>query len=91
MRHCAFNYIFLEELGETVLYPFKQLQIEEQDIEFSFDIEQFKLIDNTDMWCPIDSSISYNNWITKITKQLLKTLQGFCKSLLSIAENKVTI
>lgn len=84
--------IFLEELGKHVLYPFKHLQIEEQDIELLFDIEQFNLIiDDTEIWCPINSSISYNNWITRITKRLLKTLQGFCKSLLSIAENKVII
>jgi len=56
----------------------------------SFDIEQFDLlIDKKEIWCPIDSSISYNNWITNITKHLLETLQGFCQSLLPIAENKV--
>lgn len=56
----------------------------------SFDVEQFNLlIDVNEMWCPTDYSITYDNWITKITKQLLKTLQGFCDSLLPIAENKV--
>lgn len=73
-----------------MLYPFKQLQIEEQDIELSFDIEQFHLlIDVEETWCPTDSSISYKNWITLLTKQLLTTLQGYCKSVLPIAENKV--
>jgi hypothetical protein len=43
------------------------------------------------MWCPTDSLITYGNWITNITKQLLETLQGFCKSLLLVAENKVKI
>lgn len=82
--------IILEELGRKVLYPFKLSQIEELDIALSFDIEQFNLlIDEKEIWCPIDSSISYNNWITNITKHLLETLQGFCKNLLSIAENKV--
>lgn len=41
------------------------------------------------MWCPVDPLITYDNWITNITKQLLETLQGFCKSLLLVAENKV--
>ncbi|XP_026809071.1 serine-protein kinase ATM isoform X1 [Rhopalosiphum maidis] len=78
-----------EELGPKVLYPFKSSQIEELDVELSFDIEQFNLlIDENEIWCPIDSSISYSSWITNITKHLLETLQGFCKSLLPIAENK---
>lgn len=81
--------IYLEELDKKILYPFKQLQIEEQDNELSFDIEQFNLINMEKIWCPINSSISYKNWITILTKQLLTTLQGFCKSLLPIAENKV--
>lgn len=80
----------LEELGPKVLYPFKSSQIEELDVELSFDIEQFNLlIDENEIWCPIDSSMSYSSWITNITKHLLETLQGFCKSLLPIAENKV--
>lgn len=79
--------VFLEELGPSTLYPFQNLLTIEEDVELSFDVEQFNLL--TDMWCPIDSSISYNNWITTITKQLLGTLQGFCKSLLAVAENKV--
>lgn len=71
------------------MYPFKSSQIEE-DVEMSFHIEQFNLlIDVNEMWCPTEYSITYDDWITKITKQLLKTLQGFCGSLLSIAENKV--
>lgn len=71
------------------MYPFKYYQTEELDVELSFDIEQFNLlIDKNEIWCPIDSSISYNNWITNITKHLLETLQGFCKSLLPVAENK---
>jgi len=80
-----------EELGAKVLYPFKpgQSSMEELDVEL-FDIEQFNLlIDKDDIWCPIDESISYNNWITIITKHLLETLQSFYKSLLPIAENKV--
>ncbi|XP_029344827.1 serine-protein kinase ATM [Acyrthosiphon pisum] len=80
-----------EELGAKALYPFKhgQSSMEELDVELSFDIEQFNLlIDKNDIWCPLDESISYNNWITIITKHLLETLQGFCKSLLPIAENK---
>jgi len=82
----------LEELGAKVLYPFKHRKssMEKLDVEISFDIEQFNLlIDKNDIWCPIDESISYNNWITIITKHLLETLQGFYKSLLPIAENKV--
>lgn len=82
----------LEELGAKVLYPFKYgpSPTEELDVELSFDIEQFNLlIDKNEIWCPIDESISYNNWITIITKNLLETLQGFYKSLLPIAENKV--
>lgn len=47
------------------------------------------MIDVKEIWCPTDFSISYSNWITKITKQLLEILQGICKSLLPIAENKV--
>ncbi|XP_060874698.1 serine-protein kinase ATM isoform X2 [Metopolophium dirhodum] len=80
-----------EELGAKVLYPFKhgQSSMAKLDVELSFDIEQFNLlIDKNDIWCPLDESISYNNWITIITKHLLETLQGFYKSLLPIAENK---
>jgi len=83
---------YLEELGAKVLYPFKhgQFSMKELDVELSFDIEQFNLlIDKNNIWCPIDESISYNNWITIVTKHLLETLQGFYKSLLPIAENKV--
>lgn len=47
------------------------------------------MIDVKEIWCPTDFSISYSNWITKITKLLLEILQGNCKSLLPIAENKV--
>jgi len=82
----------LEELGAKTLYPFKHeySQIVESDVELSFDIQKFNLlIDKNEIWCPIDESISYNNWITNITKHLLETLEGFCKSLLPIAENKV--
>lgn len=80
----------LDELGQQLLYPFKQLEIEEQCIEKPFDIQQRKLIlDVKEIWCPRDSSISFNDWVTKITKQLLESLPGFCKSLLPIAENKV--
>lgn len=75
-----------------MLYPFKESYIEKQDVELTFNIEQFNLlIDVEELWCPIDMSISYNRWITRITKQLLKILQGFCKSILPIAENKVNI
>lgn len=75
-----------------MLYPFKESYIEKQDVELTFNIDQFKLlIDDGELWCPIDRSISYNKWITRITKQLLKILQGFCKSILPIAENKVNI
>ncbi|KAE9539511.1 hypothetical protein AGLY_004763 [Aphis glycines] len=78
-----------EKLGPKVLYPFKPSEQKELDVELSFDIEQFNLlIDKNEIWCPIDSSISYSSWITNITKHLLETLQGFCKSLLPIAENK---
>lgn len=83
--------VYLEELDKHILYPFKELQIEEQCIQLSFDIEQFNLININEIWCPINSTISYKNWITILTKQLLTTLQGFCKSLLSIAENKVKL
>lgn len=75
-----------------MLYPFKELHLENQDIELSFNIELFNsIIDVGEIWCPIDMSISYNEWITRITKQLLETLQGFCISLMYIAENKVKI
>ncbi|VVC40821.1 Hypothetical protein CINCED_3A017263 [Cinara cedri] len=78
-----------ERLGKRMLYPFKELHIEDQDVELSFNIEQFNLIIDVDqIWCPIDLSISYNKWLTSLTKQLLETLQGFCKSVLPIAENK---
>lgn len=84
--------IFLEKLGKSVLYPFKELEIEEQDVEISFNPEQFNYtIDVKEIWCPLDPSISYSSWIIRITKQLLETLQGFCNSLLPIAENKVKI
>ncbi|CAH1736405.1 unnamed protein product, partial [Aphis gossypii] len=78
-----------KKLGPKVVYPFKPSEQKELDVELSFDIEQFNLlIDKNEIWCPIDSSISYSSWITNITKHLLETLQGFCKSLLPIAENK---
>lgn len=78
-----------EKLGKNVLYPFKSEELD-QDMELSFDIEQFNLkIDDEEIWCPVDSSISYNNWVTRLTKTLLETFQGFSKSLLPIAENKV--
>lgn len=72
-----------------MVYPFIPLQVELQDIESLFNVELNLTIDVKEIWCPIDFSISYSNWITKITKHLLETLQGICKSLLPIAENKV--
>lgn len=81
--------LFSEKLGKNVLYPFKPEE-PDPDMELSFDIEQFNLIiDVEEIWCPIDYSISYSDWITRLTKKLLETFQGFSKSLLPIAENKV--
>lgn len=85
-------FIYTEELDKSIVYPFNNLQIDEADIELSFDIEQFNLlIDVKEIWCPENAIISYNDWIVKITKKLFETLQGFCKSLLPVAENKVNI
>lgn len=64
--------------------------MDEEDIRLSFNMEQFNLIiDVKEIWCPSDPLISYNNWITIITAKLFETLEGFCTSLLPVAENKV--
>jgi len=78
-------------LNKSTIYPFIPLQVEEQnDVELIFDIEQFNsIVGVKEIWCPVDTSIPYSNWITEITKHLLGTLPDFCKSLLPIAENKV--
>lgn len=77
-------------MNKSTIYPFIPLQFEEQSIQLIFDIDQFNsIIDVKEIWCPVDTSMSYNNWITGITTCLLKTLPHFCESLLPIAENKV--
>ncbi|XP_050425429.1 serine-protein kinase ATM isoform X2 [Adelges cooleyi] len=75
--------------GASRLYPFNYTQTTE-DVPNNFSFEEFnKNVDENNIWCPSGIvSTSFDTWITRITKALLSTFEGYCQSLLPIAEHK---
>ncbi|XP_050523942.1 serine-protein kinase ATM isoform X2 [Daktulosphaira vitifoliae] len=78
-----------KDFDSSSVYPYKFNQFKGQALTCLNFTEFKEKVDRNDLWCPkITISTSYEVWITCLTKTLLSTLQGYCQSLLLIAEHK---